>query len=212
MAKLLGTDLFLDGQGTNSSTLALDGLQAALDDGTTFAAYAGVTRTDLGVGNGTGNQGINGYVATLNPFTLAGFQTAYGRCWFGNEHIDLIATTQTIWDLIWGKIQPQQRFLEESTDVAKIGFQSLRFQGASVTVDQYCPAGYIFGLNTKYISLYISTLPKYQFGQQEAHLASDCQVNGGEFGEPCDGNPEPSGDGSSLACVETRCRPLALAA
>jgi len=33
MAKLLGTDQFLDGQGTNSSIINLDGLQAAIDDG-----------------------------------------------------------------------------------------------------------------------------------------------------------------------------------
>jgi hypothetical protein len=40
----------------------------------------------------------------------------------------------------------------------------LRWNGASIVVDQYSPAGVIWGLNTKYISLYISTLPKYQFG------------------------------------------------
>jgi hypothetical protein len=95
---------------------------------------------------------------------MAGMQTAYGSSWFGNEHIDLIVTTQTIWDIIWAKIQPQQRFMEESTDVAKIGFQSMRWLGASITVDQYCPSGLIHGLNTKYIQLWISTLPKYQFG------------------------------------------------
>lgn len=164
MAKLLGTALFLDGQGTNSSVLHLDGLQGALDNGTIYPAYAGITRTDLGVANGVNNQGINGYVAALPAFTMTGMQTAYGAAWFGNESVDLIATTQTVWDIIWNKIQPQQRFREESSDVAKIGFQSLRWMGASIVVDQYCPAGYVFGLNSKYISLFISTLPKYQFG------------------------------------------------
>lgn len=33
MAKLLGTDLFLDGQGTNSGIINLDGLESAIDDG-----------------------------------------------------------------------------------------------------------------------------------------------------------------------------------
>lgn len=42
--------------------------------------------------------------------------------------------------------------------------QSLRWLGASVTVDQYCPAGFVFGLNTKHILFFISTLQKYQFG------------------------------------------------
>ena len=165
MAKLLGTDAFLDGQGTNSGTINLDGFQASLDNGNAFAAYGGITRSDLGVANGTNNSGINAYSDTSSTvFTMALLQTAYGGAWFGNEHIDLIATTQTIWNIIWNKILPQQRFMEESTDVAKIGFQSMRWNGASITVDQYCPAAHIFGLNTKYIQFWISTLPKYQFG------------------------------------------------
>jgi hypothetical protein len=283
MAKLLGTDAFLDGTGVVSSAISLDGLLQALDNDTTYHSYGGITRTDLGVAATTNNAGINGYRAALNPFSITGMQTAFGSCWFGNEHIDLIVTTQAIWDMIWGKLQPQQRFMEESTDVAKIGFgkrsplgrqrqsaesgelqealpgdaegnlqpsqqytagrfidyrsgtarsitgpapdtlqgdeivsarrnagirvQSLRWNGASITVDQYCPSGYIFGLNTSYIMFYISTLPKYQFGQIEAHLAGDCQMNGGKLGEGCDANPEPS-KAKAWACVETRRHPL----
>lgn len=164
MAKLLATAMYQDGTGTNSSTLDLDGFDQALDNGNTYASYGGITRSDLGVANGTNNQGINAYVTSLNPFTMQGLDVAYGSSWFGNEHVDLIATTQTIWTIIQNKILPQQRFLEESSDVAKIGFQSMRWKGASIVVDQYCPSGYIFGLNTKYIQFWISTLPKYQFG------------------------------------------------
>jgi hypothetical protein len=164
MAKLLGTDVFLDGTGVVSSAISLDGMLQAFDNGTLYTSYGGITRTDLGVLAGANNVGINGYVTALAPFTMAGMQTAYGACWFGNEHIDLIVTTQSIWDIVWNKIQPQQRFLEESSDVAKIGFQSLRWNGASITVDQYCPSGYIFGINSKYAQFWISTLPKYQFG------------------------------------------------
>jgi hypothetical protein len=207
MAKLLATDCFLDGTGTNSTTLSLDGLQQALDSGSLYGTYGGIDRSDI-VADGTNNQGINGYVATLTPFTMAGMQTAYGSSWFGNEHVDLIVSTQSVWDIIWNKLQPQQRFMEESTDVAKIGFQSLRWLGASITVDQYCPAATIFGINSKYVYLYISTLPKYQFGQDEAHAASDCRMNGGEVGGTCDGNPEPSRDDKSWACVETMGHPL----
>ena len=162
MAELLGTDLFLDGQGTNSASNQLDGLDAAIDDGVAYATYAGVTRTDI---SATANTGINAYVAySVGSLSLQAVQTAFGAAWFGNEHVDLIATTQTVWDVFWSKIQPQQRFEEESSDVAKIGFRSMRFNGSSVTVDQYCPAGYMFGLNTKYIQFWITTMPKYQFG------------------------------------------------
>lgn len=161
MADLLGTDIFLDGQGTNSSSIAVDGLDAAVDDGTTYPSYAGVTRADIASG---ANAGINAYVATVPTLSLAATQTAYGASWFGREHVDLLIMTQSIWDILWNKIQPQQRFREESSDVAKIGFQSMRFNGASATVDQLCPTGFMYGLNTKFIQFWITTMPKYQFG------------------------------------------------
>lgn len=166
MAELLGTDLFLDGTNVLSPTINLDGFIQALDNGNNYASYGGITRTDLGVIAGANNQGINAYVATPTGgvFTMTALQSAYGAAWFGNEHVDLIVTTQAIWDRIWGKILPQLRFQEESADVAKIGFQAMRWNGAVICVDQYCPAGYIFGLNSKYIQFWISTLPKYQFG------------------------------------------------
>jgi|SRR5579872_1325124 len=162
MADLLGTDIWLDGQGTNSSTLAVDGFQASIDDGGNFATYGGITRSDIASGS---NVGINAYqVGSIGALSLSQVQTAYGACWFGREHIDLIACTQPIWDIMWNKIQPQQRFREESSDVAKIGFQSMRFNGASLTVDQLIPSGFMFGLNTKFLQFWITSMPKYQFG------------------------------------------------
>lgn len=165
MAKLLGTDAFLDGQGTSSGTSQLDGFDAAFDNATTFGSYAGIDRSDI-VADTTNNQGINGYYKdfTSVTFTLKWLQTAYGACWFGAEHVDLIATTQTIWDIIWNKVQPQQRFMEQSSDVAKIGFMSLQWNGAQIVVDQYAPSGKVYGMNSKSIQMWISTLPKYQFG------------------------------------------------
>lgn len=162
MADLLGVDMFLDGQGTNSSAIALDGLDASIDDGTNYASYGGITRTDI---SATANTGINSFFkGTVGTLSLGAVQTAYGSCWFGREHIDLMVMPQAVWDILWNKIQPQQRFREESSDVAKIGFQSMRFNGASATVDQLCPTGFLWFLNTKFIQFWITTMPKYQFG------------------------------------------------
>jgi hypothetical protein len=162
MAKLLGTDLWLDGQGVNSTAIAVDGFQASIDDGSNFAAYGGLTRADIASG---ANNGINSYYLNVGGnLALSQVQTAYGACWFGSEHVDLMATTQVVWDVFWNKIQPQQRFMESDTDVAKIGFQAFRYNGSSVVVDQYLPAGFMFGLNTKYIQFWITTYAKYQFG------------------------------------------------
>jgi hypothetical protein len=162
MADLLGTDIFLDGQGVNSTSIALDGLDSSIDDGSNFQSYGGITRTDI---SAAASSGINSFVVnSQGVLTLASVQTAYGSAWFGREHVDLMVCTQSVWDIFWNKIQPQQRFREESSDVAKIGFQSMRYNGSSVTVDQLCPTGLLWGLNTKFIQFWITTMPKYQFG------------------------------------------------
>lgn len=184
MAKMLGTDFFLDGQGTNSSTLSLDGFQAAFDNGSIYAAYGNVTRTDVGVANGVNNQGINGYVASLaTGFSLKAVQKAYGGCWFGAEHVDLIVSDQNSWDQFWNKMQPLQRMMEESSDVAKIGFQSFRFNGAQVTVDQYCPSGEMYGMNTRNENMlfFTSTLKRYQFGFTGFKEAQNTDDRAGQY-------------------------------
>jgi len=59
-----------------------------------------------------------------------------------------------LWDAFWNKLQPQQRFNDETSDV-HVGFRSFFWNGAQVVVDQYLPvlAGNftIYGLNTSYI-------------------------------------------------------------
>lgn len=163
MAKLLTQNMYRDGQGVVSDTIHVDGFLAALDNGTAYASYGGITRADLGFGTNN-NQGINAYKATMATFNMKGMQTAFGGAYMGNEHVDMIATTQDCWNLIYNKILPQQRFSAEGEDVAKIGFQALRWNGVTIVVDQYCPAGYIWGLNSNYIQFWVSSLPRYQFG------------------------------------------------
>lgn len=120
MAKILGTDIFLDGQGTDSQTIQLDGLEAAIDDGNLYASYGNVTRANIASG---ANVGINAYYHSVGgALALTDINTALGATWFGAERVDLMVTTQTIWNIIWSKIQPSQRFNEESADVAKVGF------------------------------------------------------------------------------------------
>ena len=100
----------------------------------------------------------------MTSYSHGGLQAAYGASYFGNEHVDLIVTTQTVWNLIESKILPQQRYMETDNDVGNIGFSSLRWKGASIVVDGYCPAGYIFGFNTNYLQFWTSARPRYQFG------------------------------------------------
>ncbi len=164
MAQILGTSIFGDGQGVLNSTQELDGLSAAVDSGANYPTYGGITRTDI---SSQQNTGINAYYAAPSAFNLSTIQTAFGSSWFGNEKPDMLATTQPVWDAFWNKLQPQQRFNDETSDVA-VGFKSFTWNGAQVVVDQYLSVlggtYTMFGLNTKYLYLYVSDVPKYQFG------------------------------------------------
>jgi len=164
MAQILATSLYGDGQGTLNSTLEFDGLNAAINIPANYASYGGITRTDIA---STANTGINAYYAAPAAFSLAAVQTAFGAAWFGQEKPDMLCTTQPVWDAFWNKLQPQQRFNDETSDV-HVGFRSFFWNGAQVVVDQYLSilggAYTIFGLNTNYLYMYVSTVPKYSFG------------------------------------------------
>lgn len=164
MAKLLATDMYLNGQGAR--TKCLNGFQEWYDDGNTYTTVGGITRSDVTTVGTVG--GLNAYTSTgLTSFTLRTLNTAYTQSWFGADHVDMIVVTKNGWDLIWNALQPMQRFYDKESDVGQAGFQSLRFNASEVVIDQYMPtgaSGILMGLNTKYIEWYFSTNPKFQFG------------------------------------------------
>lgn len=57
-------------------------------------------------------------------FTLKAVEIAMGGCWFGREHVDLLVSDQNSWNWFFNKLQPMQRFNEESSDVAKAGLSA----------------------------------------------------------------------------------------
>jgi hypothetical protein len=162
LAQALIQDFYRDGQGTVSSQIALDGILAGYDDGSNYTSYGGVTRSAVGTG---ASNGINGYYAgSFGAFSLQGLQTAYGQATFGPNQPDLIATTQSIYNSFWAKMLPLQRTYKEDPDLQGAGFKSFLFNGMAVVVDQYCPSGDIFGMNTAYIDAYVSEDPLFAFG------------------------------------------------
>ena len=165
LAQTLITQFFADGQGTVTPLIALDGILAGYDDGTNYASYGGITRSAIGVGASTG---INGYYFSNSgvnwPFSLQQLQVAYGQGTFGPDQPNFIATTQSIYNSFWAKMLPMQRTYEIDPDLQSAGFRSFRFNGMSVVVDQYCPANYVFGMNTDYIDAYVSEDPTFAFG------------------------------------------------
>lgn len=197
MAQYLTQDLYRDGQSASATTVlstnqSIDGLLAWIDDGNSSGSYStatdltksflsvgGLTRSDLfqtapsfsGATTPTSAvAGANSYTnRAFNAFTLNDIQVAFGQAWFGNDFPDLIVTTQTGFNKIWNATQPQQRYMDDVSDVAKVGFKAFRFNGvADVVVDKYIPTdgtnGIMYGLNTRYLEFFVSSNPKFSFG------------------------------------------------
>ena len=101
---------------------------------------------------GQGNDWWRSYKdTTAGALTLAQMATAYNTVSLGNDHPDLILTTQTLFEKYEALLQPQLRYTDTKT--ADAGFQNLLFKAAPVTYDVHCPAGTVFFLNSKYLSL-----------------------------------------------------------
>ena len=88
---------------------------------------------------------------TAGALTTADMTTAYNTVSIGNDHPDVILTTQTLFEKYESLLTPQLRYTD--TDKANFGFQNLLFKSAPVMYDVDCTAGVMYFLNSKYLTL-----------------------------------------------------------
>jgi hypothetical protein len=149
----IGTDVF--GDGTGNGGKAITGLRAALDDGTTYGTYGGITRSST---TGTAGYAVRGNVnTTAVSFSLPQTNTYFQQATIGKQKPNLIITTQALWNKFWERSQPAQRFSAGSTsnNMASIGFDTVVFNGADVVEDSHCPSSHIYFLNTNWLKMVV---------------------------------------------------------
>jgi hypothetical protein len=88
---------------------------------------------------------------TAGALTLAQMSTAYNSVSVGNDHPDMILTSQTLFEKYESLLTPQLRFTDTKT--ADAGFQNLLYKAAPVVYDVHCTAGVVYFLNSKYLTL-----------------------------------------------------------
>jgi hypothetical protein len=88
---------------------------------------------------------------TATALTLAQMSTAYNSVSVGNDHPDMVLTSQTLFEKYEALLQPQLRYTDTKT--ADAGFQNLLFKAAPVVYDEHCTAGVVYFLNSKYLTL-----------------------------------------------------------
>ena len=83
--------------------------------------------------------------------SLADMSSLYNNVSVGNDHPDLLLTTQTLFEKYEALLQPQLRYTDTKT--ADAGFQNLLFKAAPVMYDVHCTSGVFYMLNSKYLTL-----------------------------------------------------------
>jgi hypothetical protein len=100
----------------------------------------------------SGNEFWESYVEdTAGALSLIDMSTGYNSVSVGNDHPDMVLTTQTLFEKYESLLQPQLRYTDATT--ADAGFQNLLFKSAPVMYDVHAPSGTMYFLNSKYIKL-----------------------------------------------------------
>jgi hypothetical protein len=136
-----GFNAMFFGNGTGNSSKDWNGLGNLIESGNSVGGI-----------NGASESWWNSYEEnTAGALTLAQMTTAYNTVSVGNDHPDMVLGTQTLFEKYESLLQPQLRYTDTKT--ADAGFQNLLFKAAPVAYDVDCPAGNLFFLNSKYLTL-----------------------------------------------------------
>lgn len=129
--------------GTGNSGKNWNGLGNLVESGNTVGGINSAT---------AGNEYWRSYEEnTAGALTLLQMATAYNSTSVGNDHPDVILTTQTLFEKYESLLQPQLRYTDTKT--ADAGFQNLLFKSAPIMYDTHCTANVMYFLNSKYIKL-----------------------------------------------------------
>ncbi len=124
--------------------------------GAAATAYGGIAENDLEATDGTKPWKAQN-ITTSEGITLDVIRTLASTAKLrdgANGKPDIGFMTETLFNIISGTLQVQQRFATDS-DTVKAGFQNLVFEGKIIVADDFCPSGYMFLFNSKYIGFAI---------------------------------------------------------
>jgi hypothetical protein len=163
------TSMFFS-DGTGNANKDFDGLLNGADSGSLYPTYGGITRT-------TETWWAGKVDSTGGAVTIDAINAQIGTQTIAQKKPDLAFTTQTIYDKIWARVQPQQRFLDGKSALAQVGFTGINFNGhCEIIVDNHCPGGYIFFLNTDYWKLILNRKRNFSWTPPKTPVDYDAYI------------------------------------
>jgi hypothetical protein len=160
LADKLGTGLF--SAGTNAKSIV--GL----------GSWIGTANTVGGISQSSYSWWQGQVDSSTTTLSLAAMQNIFNLCSIDNDTPSLIVTTRTIYNLFYGLLAPQQRFMD--SEAAKAGFTSLMFNGRPCMIDSHCPANNMMFLNEQYLHLCVHSQRDFKFEPFQRPVNQDVTV------------------------------------
>lgn len=153
----VGADLQTDGTGNMGKNIV--GLAAAVNNSGT---YGNIDRSVFT--NWNANVSANG--GTPRAMTLDLMNTATWNAIRDNDRPDLYVTNRSVLAKLTTILQPAQRFVANDGFLASIGFSNILYMDRPVVMDEHVqssPSSLIWGLNTKYLHLYVQEARAFKY-------------------------------------------------
>jgi hypothetical protein len=154
MQNNLSADMYSDG--TASSGKQIGGLQLLVADTPTSGTVGGINRATYSFWrNQSYSATTDGGSAASSANIQRYMNTMYQRTKRQTDEVDLIMADTNYYNLYLQSLQAIQRITDTGSDMAKAGFQTLKYMRADVVADGGvgggCPANHMYFLNTNYI-------------------------------------------------------------
>jgi len=132
-------------------------------------AAASQTKSPGGLSKSTYSWWRNQYASSSGSFATYGesdMRNMFNTCSVGNDHPNLIITTQTVFQYYEAEAVDRQQLV--NTAAAELGFQSFSYKGANMYYSPQCPTGYMYFLNLKYLKLKIDQKADFDMTEWKA--------------------------------------------
>jgi hypothetical protein len=124
------------------------------NSGKDWMGLEGIVSTSTTIGNiapATDTWWRSTVTALGGALTIAAMTTMFNTVSKGSDTPDGVFTTQALYEKYEALLQPSLRYTD--TKMADVGFQNLMFKTAPVTFDVANPAGIVYFLNSKYLTV-----------------------------------------------------------
>jgi len=159
-------DFLADGIYTGTDSKGIIGLNTAIGTG----SYGGIDGSTYswwqsGVDTTTHTE-ANMKDSTSSSYIHKLLRDGWASCRHLGKTPNLIVTTQKVFDIYEQTLQVNARYNYTSAAtkfMADAGFQALEFRGVPIVVDDKCPDGHMYMMNTEFLSLYYHPDANFKF-------------------------------------------------